>query len=525
MRHLLKKQILDVNIGFSLDAFSVQHYMSGHYWRHIFPILEKIFDELGESDHTIKIDTIEIDLGSFTQKDVEQFTWNTSFLAELEQKLRTSIQLAVEQKTETDEPREMVVFSQWLYYMKNGFLPWNSIDLKEENNTVLETLATEYSSITALRELLLSNRVARSRIIFQHKAIFLQNLVAVLTSKKQEGLHLFVDEIVQSQSVPGSQSGDSAALPLYRRRNEIWQYILQIASRQKQLTLEEIKQRVLRKYINRPPIDGGPTSERLVNKFPLPDSIDRKNGLPLENKDQLSKDPENVNTSLNEPIITKTKDENDKNLSLDNKSFSDIESPSSLKNFLPDTNDTPAADLEIGDYTQNGTPELDEGIFINLAGLVLVHPFLPTLFKKLNWVANGKFNNLENQQRALYLMHYIGSGSIEAEEHDLVSCKVLCAYPLQMPVPGDIDIETEAFREADNMLVALISQWEVLKQTSPDGLRQGFLQRNGKLYSRNERMCLQVEVKGIDVLLDRLPWNLSIIKLPWMKNIMSIEWR
>ena len=75
------------------------------------------------------------------------------------------------------------------------------------------------------------------------------------------------------------------------------------------------------------------------------------------------------------------------------------------------------------------------------------------------------------------------------------------------------------------MLQAVIEQWTVLKNTSVEGLREGFLQRKGKLFSKNDNLHLQAETNSIDVLLDQLPWNLSMIKLPWMKRILRLEWR
>ena len=58
-----------------------------------------------------------------------------------------------------------------------------------------------------------------------------------------------------------------------------------------------------------------------------------------------------------------------------------------------------------------------------------------------------------------------------------------------------------------------------------EALREGFLQRVGKLVNRNDRLVLFMETSAIDVLLDYLPWNLSIIKLPWLKDLLYVEWR
>jgi hypothetical protein len=102
---------------------------------------------------------------------------------------------------------------------------------------------------------------------------------------------------------------------------------------------------------------------------------------------------------------------------------------------------------------------------------------------------------------------------------------VLCGFPLEKPVEPVESLSPEFLEEADMMLEAAIGQWEILKNTTVSGLREGFLQRPGKLFSRNGNLYLQVERSSIDVLLDYLPWNLSIIILPWMKDILRVEWR
>jgi hypothetical protein len=74
------------------------------------------------------------------------------------------------------------------------------------------------------------------------------------------------------------------------------------------------------------------------------------------------------------------------------------------------------------------------------------------------------------------------------------------------------------------LLKNVISHWGALKNTSPDGLREVFLQRNGKLMIKDETATLQVERKSYDVLLEKLPWNISKVKLPWFKKIIFLEW-
>ena len=88
-----------------------------------------------------------------------------------------------------------------------------------------------------------------------------------------------------------------------------------------------------------------------------------------------------------------------------------------------------------------------------------------------------------------------------------------------------ITITKEEKKEANNLLQAVIEHWGALGGTSPDGLREGFLTRQGKLEKEQTGWRLYVEQKTLDILLDRLPWNLSLIKLPWMKELLKVEWR
>ncbi len=164
-------------------------------------------------------------------------------------------------------------------------------------------------------------------------------------------------------------------------------------------------------------------------------------------------------------------------------------------------------------------------IYVSNAGIVLLHPFLNQFFKNLHLIEGSNFINIQSQMKALYLLHYLAAGNINLKEHELVIAKILCAFPLENPVDNLIEITEEELQEADNVLASAIGQWEILKDTSPNGLREGFLQRKGKLFTKNGNLVLQLEQSSIDMLLDHLPWNLSIVRLPWMKDVLKVEWR
>ena len=79
--------------------------------------------------------------------------------------------------------------------------------------------------------------------------------------------------------------------------------------------------------------------------------------------------------------------------------------------------------------------------------------------------------------------------------------------------------------EALDMLQAAIGQWEFLGNTSVAAFRKGFLDREARIVISEQRISFRMETKGIDVLLDRLPWNLSLVKFPWLQKIINVEWR
>jgi hypothetical protein len=164
-----------------------------------------------------------------------------------------------------------------------------------------------------------------------------------------------------------------------------------------------------------------------------------------------------------------------------------------------------------------------EGIYIENAGLIILHPFLPQLFTALGISAATE---LLQPQRALCLLHFLTTGQVIAPEYELILPKILCNVPLETPVESDVELTDDERKEADALLEAVIRHWEVLRNTSGDGLRGTFLLRHGKVSLRDDGdWLLQVEAQSFDILLDRLPWGISMIKLPWMEKMLWVEWR
>jgi len=163
-------------------------------------------------------------------------------------------------------------------------------------------------------------------------------------------------------------------------------------------------------------------------------------------------------------------------------------------------------------------------IYINNAGLVLVNPFLATYFVRLDMMVGGKFINADAQLRAVHLLQYLVNGKSNNPEHFLVLNKVFCNVLVEEPVPAEIILTDREKEISEQLLMAVIGNWDKLKNTSIGGLQESFLQRDGALIFKDDAWHLKVEQRGYDVLLQTLPWTIGMIKTPWMDNFLYVEW-
>ena len=430
MQHIIKKQVISLAINKKSGVFRMQQAMSAHYRNKVLPVLENVFNELSHDDEMIHIDHLEINLGEVSEDEINRDDWGEDIRSTIKEQLYAQIGQARERKQIGHEAKAIGICRQWLFYMQNGYLPWNTLQVNEAwYNQVLEALAADYNSVTELRGIIKQQPAVSHRIVWQHSEKFLIQLVTILAPEDRPGLANVINGLQQMFSRSGEPAPTGTQESAYKVK--LWERLIFLSAG----------------------LEKGLTPKRLVEEV-------RK-----------------IN------------------------------------------------DITIGSGELRGESIDEEGLFVQYAGIVLIHPFLSTLFKRLQWVKEGKFEEDQSKQKALHLLHYAATGREEAEEYELVVPKILCNWPLAMPIERDVELNKNELDETDRMLIAVIEQWPVLQNTSADGLREGFLQRKGKYFKRNDKRYLQIESASIDVLLDQLPWNMGIIKLPWMKDMLWVEWR
>lgn len=519
MRHIIRRQVLETKLAKSDDAFHRQNELSQFYWRQILPALERVFDELADEDELLQLDRMELDLGQLKTNSIGADLSSAIYHVILQQ-VRERI---AEEKRRKDHHRPKSIAAQWLFYMRHGRLDWNTIEVNEVwHLKVLEAFATDYHSISALRSTLLTDRRSLERIVLYHDEQFLVRLMEVLTAKAQPGLLTVIEEINIILQSTGIHTTDSQR-SFIQSRKHIWMKTLYLVAKQKEnLTEAELQLSILDSLIEagtrRTILQRWGSDERhskLVQKLGKRWNAIEEKLIELREEDseqQSNNDHDRSNLHAEQSTTA-----NDSVNLIDN---GKLEKTSSGR-------DATSHSLTSDEHQERRTDNalLNEGIFVQHAGLVLLHPFLSSLLTKLQFVKEGVFVSRETQERSLYLLHFLATGKDAQAEHELLMPKILLAFPLEdIPRPGII-LTAEERQEADSLLTAVIDHWSILRSTSIEGLREGFLQRQGKYGRQNDNYLLQVEQGSIDMLLDHLPWNLSIIKLPWMSEMIRVDWR
>jgi hypothetical protein len=466
MQHIIKKQTIDLMLDRRDDLYRIQQLISEQYWHDVVPALERIFDKVSNERETLYIDKLEIDLGILSKTDITGRKWTDQFLSEITVQLYEKLATARSGTSGIAKLQSAAsgIFLQWLFYMEKGYLHWNTRQADGDwRSQVLEALAGSGENINTLKKLLLSNPQMIKRIVQQHPEEFLIRLIEILTTQKHNKLHLILNEL---EVLIMHYINISTGISTFTRqalRKKLWENTIDFsASNGKEAGTEVIAESILQKYIMHP------ASLQSVLQ-------DISSGL-----HELK--------TINKAWERKTISSVDKH----DKSAGEIEIPG-----LQEETET-----SVSDEKQSVD---EEGVFVRNAGLVLLHPFLNTFFNRLQLVNNNRFPDLAEQQKALYLLHYLATGKNEAEEYELVIPKILCAYPLKKPVEKDIRISVKEKEEAGQLLEEAIMQWEVLKNTSPSGLREGFLQRNGKLFTKTTRYISRLKQVPLTYCLTSFP--------------------
>ncbi|WP_020589084.1 contractile injection system tape measure protein [Desulfobacter curvatus] len=166
-----------------------------------------------------------------------------------------------------------------------------------------------------------------------------------------------------------------------------------------------------------------------------------------------------------------------------------------------------------------------EPIFVENAGMVLAGPYLSMLFNKLDLLEDKAFKSRYAAEKAVHILEYMVTGEQSAPEYRLMLNKLLCGMEPDRPIHQLFLLEKAQTDLTRELILSMIAHWKVLGKTSVEGFRQSFLTREGRLEATEDAWSLVVAPKPFDMLLDRIPWTFSPIRLPWMDRVLHVHWR
>jgi hypothetical protein len=477
--HIIQRQTVRLHLREQTDNWAVQERLSRTLQQtDLLTALDAVLSTFGSADEWIELERVELDLGLLSAAGFEE-----QIARQLPDLLRRQLadlipEARFHQETAVRKTGE-VVFETFLYFLENGLLPpttlWpeSNVGFDQSIQSALSSLKTPHKDM--LRSVLM-HPATRFRLVNQFSEDVLAAVFRVLGSD-QESVSLRLLKHLQAW-----REGLTASH---------YRVLLTALTEKTVLNAEMVLQAIENRWASTQPSDPAfnPALELLLPAF---QQLDFKSGNSRPNSgSQVSKNDAGKGKSKSEEAFS------DNSKAKENRRESPIVAPT------------------------------DAVFYVRNAGVVLLHPFLRFCFETCGWTQNAVFRDTESQGKALTMLHFLATGEPAAAEYDLLLPKILCEIPWNSPVSGKISLTDAEQEEGIGLLNAAIVHWAVLKNTSPDGFREVFLQREGKLaLLPNGLWELTVELKAQDILLNRLPvgWGVGTVLLPWMKKQLTVNW-
>jgi hypothetical protein len=480
------------------------------------PVFEKVLNQFSPASGFLMIDRLDIDAGILPLKSLE-----TELPRAVQEALERGLREIIPAETKQSDPMSMIgstehvsrnaqridsgeiIFKAFIHFLKTGRLPLSfNIPTETSLEEILGSLWQDGDSAELLPsfrgDLLhtLMDTDAQKRLSLQFSSGFQESVLEKLSPTSLPVIHS-IFKILATLHLPESVLKES--------ERQIWQFAFGKIAAGKNVTIGYIS----KKIVDSNTFLSGEWKDCL-EKIELDLTAKRSNVISGKKKKQLHGEKDLTEYSKAQDPNKEKADKGRVKREHDSKEVPDNHRRSENHSHFE------TANKRIGENIQ-------EGIYIQNAGLVILHPFLPQFFSTLGFASEAQ---LLQPERALCLLHFLATGQMIAPEYELILPKILCNVPLSYPVQSDVALTASERAEAVALLEAVVRHWDALRNSSSDGLRGSFLVRNGKLTPHeNGDWLLQVESMGFDILMDQLPWGISTIQLPWMRKMLWVEWR
>lgn len=487
--HVLQQHTFDIQCSSQNFGKEIQNQLSVLLEKDFYPKLEILFDKYAIKTHNWNIELMEIDLPKISIKNWKSELVNHS-LYQIEEYLKKSIPLSLVNKKQAVKnemfiPNEQHLSFLFFNYLKTGILAENSIS--QDLNTILEKIEISTEFLQKLFRNFEEETIYLERFLLSIPNFFKEKVISSLVGFKKIRLS------VLTKIMSGEEFNTL----------EI-KYLKEVLFKQKELASQWLE---LMQWINY--IQQKSSSKQII----------------LERCIQLSTKYWNISFSEMKQFfqIISTNDKTELQQVLNEiKIFLQTFSKSDFSN-------TPSNDLsdkveKSADITKLKTNDIGKVQFIGNAGLVILHPFLNSLFQQLDLCENDIWKNKNSQHKAILLSQFLITGQEKMYENELVLNKILCGLPIDNLVNTNLKFTTKEKEKCKNLLQAVLEYWKTMSKSSIEALQETFLQRDGKLEIQIYGFELWVEEKGYDILLEQLPWGIGMVKTPWMEQYLTCNW-
>jgi hypothetical protein len=536
-RHIIHRQTLEMGMPSGKSPMAVQDRLHQVYYEKVIPRLEKLFSGLAGDDVIIRIDRLDLDLGPVEGDQLEE-QFPEKVLRAMKEVLEEKLRFEVAEK---EEVRALSVRHSMMealfYFLHRGYLPWWS-PIETISSLETEIMAGgsfAEAALQDLRQLVEQAGVGLDRLAFQFSPVFLEWVCEQFyPAGSQEEMGQGAGE--EGASVDG-ETGGGRTTDMRARLIESARRLGRSGGGERRAESKRGgtngEEQVVNAARNRPGEDAsGPEQGGLRTDDGEDRGADELKGLGDHEKEQHGSGEEALawRKEADGPGKEDRQLETD-----DNFSWEKIMPEASEAGEFTSGAERKAAEIKRGDDRERRKREPekrktsfdnqdDDAVFPELAGLVLLHPFLAPFFEELGLLEGKVFRDDTARHRAVHLLGFLATGEEEIEEPRLFFAKLLCGMPAEEPVHKNGGLSRKEMEEAEGMLTTVAGYWKGLKSQSIWTLREYFLRRQGKLSRKDEGWQLEMEKKTWDILFGSLPWGYSIVKLPWMRGMVFVNW-
>lgn len=496
--HIIQKVFIEITVNSKEKAYQIKDDLNSFLSIDVFPEIEKYINgiEYQLAGHTLQIPLLELN------PDVDSSSLNSELKNQITRLFKEELSEIVDSREIWSEQTENNSKASWIsnkekllqsfiYFLENGSMPWWNSD--NENINFLETAVFDsLIAVPAFQKSILSvlpKQHIQTRIINQLSDRQIAQLCMALLENKELTINL-EDRVLQNVSKLR-----------HHERSLVWGLVLGVLSKYSDSSNADLRKYILEQVSKANP--AGSSTKKVSHKIQKA----LTEIFSFISEDEIAESIENTNSINHIKNIESKGPENITN---------------HLKNNLKNVKKTAEA-IDHNNTELHDDGIMNEGQYVQNAGLILIHPFIKTLFEHCD-LLDPKTQEITNPELGAHLLHYIATGTTNAPEYEMTFEKFLCNIPMHQSIDRHIKLSRKHKTEAKNVIESVQHNWSPMQKSSAALLQNEFFQRSGKLVVTDHDYTLTVERKTQDILLEKLGWGIGFIKLPWKEKFLFVNW-